>query len=84
MGTTMENLLAVGKIPVTKDVFIMVVKWEAITGSESLINLSGIPSDPPALLLFIFLIVRFRVCQSIGSRLNRLLGSVLAVGSVAG
>ena len=84
MGTKMENFQAVGKIPVTIDVFIMVVMWGALTGSESLMNLSGIPSDPHALLLLIFLIVGIRVCQSIGSGLNRLLGSVLAVGSVAG
>ena len=83
MGTKMENFQAVAKF-LTIDVFIMAVMWGALTGSESLMNLSGIPSDPHALLLLIFLIVRIRVCQSIGSSQNGLLGSVLAVGYVAG
>ena len=65
----MESLRAVEKIPVTLKMFIMVAKWGGVTVVSHVL-----------LLLLIFLIVRIRVCQSIGSGLNGLVGSVSAVG----
>ena len=71
IGTTIECFHAVGKIPVTIDVFIMQVKYGTIIGRESFRYLSRMPSEPLESVFFICAMVRVIVCQSVGLGRNR-------------